>query len=225
MTSEFTTLSLLVYSISLVGVFAVPTVRQRVPRLAVALLVTVPWAAALLAGALTPDNSSVPNKCDLLHRVTNESEAVLRLDANGNPCFLPYGVSSKCDDYYAGKYPQCTTSDSRQLQETVMLGYETDCRSGYVLDEITNWCPTGCRRSTNVVNGGGMHDFTSGGVWDVAPCQRDCSFYTAQNHGFELFGRVMVTPCPSGCFPSSPDSVRQNVPRGSRVTCASSPST
>lgn len=211
MTSEFTTLSLLVYSISLVGVFAFPTVRQRVPRLAVALLVTVPWAAALLAGALTPDNSSVPNKCDLLHRVTNESEAVLRLDANGNPCFLPYGVSSKCDDYYAGKYPQCTTSDSRQLQETVMLGYETDCRSGYVLDETTDWCPTGCRRSINFA-------VSPGDFMDVAPCQRDCSFYTAQN----LDGYTVI-PCPSGCFPFLPEVVRQTVPREIKVACDSSP--
>jgi hypothetical protein len=53
MSSEFTTLALLLYSLALVGVFALPTVRQRVPRIAVVLLVTVPWAAALFAGALT----------------------------------------------------------------------------------------------------------------------------------------------------------------------------
>lgn len=60
MSSEFTTLSLLLYSLALVGVFAFPIVRQRVPRIAVAMLVAIPWAAALFAGALTPETSDGP---------------------------------------------------------------------------------------------------------------------------------------------------------------------
>lgn len=50
---EFVTLSLLLYSLGLVGVFASPTVRQHAPRVVAVLFLVVPWTAVLVVANYT----------------------------------------------------------------------------------------------------------------------------------------------------------------------------
>lgn len=118
MSVEFATLALLSYSLALVGVFAFPTVRQRVPRLAVVLLVVVPWAAALFAGALThtPTESAI-DVPELEYHRPPLPEDPIRIDANNNQCLDPANLEAlgKYKDAFEALIPLCR-SERRQLQ-------------------------------------------------------------------------------------------------------------
>ena len=123
MSSEFTTLALLTYSLALVGIFAFPSVRQRVPRVAVALLVIVPWAAALFAGALTNDDTyDVPPVLAIeLHRPPRSEDPII-FDENGTQYVRAdrYDALSDNEKYMADHLPRATVvGESRRLDELV----------------------------------------------------------------------------------------------------------
>jgi hypothetical protein len=123
MSSEFTTLALLTYSLALVGIFAFPSVRQRVPRVAVALLVIVPWAAALFAGALTHDDTyDVPPVLAIELHDPPRSEDPIIFDENGTEYVRVdrYDALSDNEKYMADYLPRATVvGESRRLDELV----------------------------------------------------------------------------------------------------------
>ena len=101
MSTEFATLALLFYSFALVGVFAFPTVRQRVPRLAVVLLVVVPWATALFAGTLVPTAASVSMRDSYLE-LENVFPQSFREFVEQNATM--FGISTRNDPQYAREW-------------------------------------------------------------------------------------------------------------------------
>ena len=108
MSSEFTTLSLLIYSLALIGIFAFPIVRQRVPRAMVALLVIVPWAAALFAGALTQE-SSLNNDFYAMERGVMSSDVCV---ANRETCLaIFYDLKSRLYEKDVSDRRKLTDSD------------------------------------------------------------------------------------------------------------------
>lgn len=121
MSSEFTTLALLTYSLALIGIFAFPSVRQRVPRVAVALLVIVPWAAALFAGALTNDNTyDVPPVLAIELHDPPRSEDPIIFDENGTEYVRADRYDTLTDDqkYMVNHLPVFDTSYRRMLSTT-----------------------------------------------------------------------------------------------------------
>ena len=130
MDSEFTTFALLVYSFALIGVFAFPKARARVNAV---VFLAIPWAAALLMGALASSSSSsdaVPYKCSLLEQTTNASEAVLRSDGDGSYCYLPRAWAFVCGDYYVRIYPPCPseTPQRRRASQETLLAIPEECK-------------------------------------------------------------------------------------------------
>ena len=138
MSSEFTTLALLTYSLALVGIFAFPSVRQRVPRVAVALLVIVPWAAALFAGALTHDTYDVPPVLAIeLHDPPRLDDPII-FDENGTQYVRAdrYDALSDNEKYMAKQLPVFDdASRRRMLFETGMKSASYELPSCIVDDD------------------------------------------------------------------------------------------
>lgn len=111
MSSEFTTLSLLTYSLALIGIFAFPIVRQRVPRVMVALLVIVPWAAALFAGALTQESSSCNDFYAMKREVMSSELCVANTDIFDICQAILYDLESRLYKNDVG--------DRRKLQQVI----------------------------------------------------------------------------------------------------------
>ena len=122
--SEAVTLSLLFYSLALVGVFASPTVRQRIPRAAITLLIVVPWGVSLLAGALSSSTSESVSMRDSYLELDNVFPVRERERIAANTTWL--GYSTRDDPEYASQWKvlydkfdelPCTARDGRAVGE------------------------------------------------------------------------------------------------------------
>lgn len=135
MSTEFTTLSLLSYSLALIGIFASPTVRQRVPRVAVALLVLVPWTAALFAGALTNDDGYFEARVPLSIEVHDppRSDDPIVFDANGTEYLRAemYFTLDENEKFAAGVLPRATVRGELYQEGSRRLQYDVDFAAVY----------------------------------------------------------------------------------------------
>lgn len=157
MASEFVTLSLLVYTLALVGIFAFPQVRQRMTRVAVTLVVVVPWAAALFAGALTPseDNLNVDQRCTRMYK-NNDTDFAANLRLLPDGTFCKYTVPVECAEYYT-TYPLCdTVSGQRRLAQNEEETYTLAMQYLYNNNEVSR-CQTLEARDVEGTRDSGRH--------------------------------------------------------------------
>ena len=178
MISEFTTLGLLAYSLLLLIALSSSFVRRSIPRVAIALLVLVPWSVSLLAGALCGTAQILTNCIEL--RIMNNTDIAIGyfdMSDNGRECVYHDKVPPECKEYFPD-IKECENTYRRQLNQYDIdvhhfgLGSNINCREyvHYLDQDCTNITPgTKCMRAVDKYNRKCTGHLTCTGFADCDP--------------------------------------------------------